>query len=154
MAWDSAYATAAPGARAAHKYIFVFSLHTPGPQGFRTLSERKAQCGMENIAPVMPQFLLDIDRALGFQARVAITIAGQATFDGLGKPLVESVQTTANRAFAHPKVIRRKQSPRRIKREKCQRLKPAGPQFWSENTAVGQSMAVDFARDLVRQAQL
>ena len=72
VARDPADGAAAAGAGAADKDVGEFGFDAPGSDGVRGFGERKGERTVENVAAVMAEFLFDVERGLGFEARLAI----------------------------------------------------------------------------------
>src|SRR5262249_10258031 len=121
---------------ATQEYIGIFCLDSPGSHRLWGFCEGKAQGAVENIASIVTEFLLDIDRALGFEARLAVIADSQAILDWFSEPLIKSVEAAAHRAFPHRGMIGSKQPPGRIQREERQCVKTPRAEIWSEDAVV------------------
>src|ERR1043166_3875295 len=116
-------------ARAAEKNIFPVCLDTPGADIVLAPRERPSRRILKNIAAIHAQRVLDVDRALAFEAKTAITRAGEAVGERFFEPLVDAGQKFRFRLLAHRLIVAREQAPRRIQTEQRHRVKTLFAQF-------------------------
>src|SRR5207244_7000720 len=92
MSCNSADRAAAQRARSAEKHVFVFGLYAPGAGLLFALGKRKRRSVLKDVPMVHSQRVLDIDRALAFDAGTAITRNGKTIFNRFFQPLVYTFQ--------------------------------------------------------------
>src|ERR1017187_1894357 len=152
MPGNAAHGTAALRARAAEKHIFVFRFDSPRAGLFYCLRKRKRRRVLENVAMVHPERVLDVDRALAFDAETAIARDSETIFKRLFQPLVHAFEKFLFRLSTHRFIVPREQTPRRIEPEECHGMKTFLAQFRRENAVVGERVTINLARRLVRQS--
>src|SRR5438034_8268539 len=101
---------------------------------------------------VHSQRVLDIDRALAFDAGTAITRNRKTIFNRFFQPLVYTCQEFFLRFAPHVLIVSREQTPRRIESEQSHGMKSLFTQVRRDNAVVGQRVAIHLARRLLRQS--
>src|SRR5262249_16203552 len=114
---------AAQRARTAEKYVVVFSFYAPTTDLAFPLGKWKGRRVVKDVAMVHSQRVLNIHRALAFDARSAIARQGETTFDRFLQPLIAAWQIFLLRFPPHLSIVSCEQAPRRVESEKCHRLK-------------------------------
>ena len=154
MPAESAHRAAAHRPGAAQQDAGITGRHAPalgsGRSGCLIGQPRPRKITMEDVAARHPEFGFDVEGRHHLDALFATSIAGEAGLQRFSKYRAKRAQRRILRALPGASWIRREQARRRLHSEQRQSVVARGPQLRIQDRAVGQGMAIDLARQRIR----